>query len=88
MAYHPLAVTHVGMTETDVHAATTWYTDVLGSRHTIGLHITDDGSAIGNVSKGIFGERMEDLYVSHLATANGVGIELFQFVIPPTEDNA
>ena len=76
------------MTVTDVYAATAWYIEVLGCRHTIGpLHITDDGSAIGNVFKGIFGERMEDLYVSHLATANGVGIELFQFVTPPTADN-
>jgi catechol 2,3-dioxygenase-like lactoylglutathione lyase family enzyme len=88
MAYYPLAVTHVGMTVTDVDAATAWYTEVLGCRHTIGpLHIVDDGSPIGNVFKGIFGERMQDLYVSHLATANGVGIELFQFVVPPTEDN-
>jgi catechol-2,3-dioxygenase len=87
--YYPVALTHVGMTVTDIHAATAWYADVFCCRHTIGpLHIRNDGSPIAQVFKGIFGERMEELYVSHLATANGVGIELFQFVIPPTEREA
>ncbi|MBB3475752.1 VOC family protein [Sphingomonas sp. BK345] len=76
------------MTVTDIFAATKWYVDVLGCRHTIGpLHIRNDGSPTASVFKGIFGNPMQELYVSHVATANGVGIELFQFVTPPTEDN-
>jgi catechol 2,3-dioxygenase-like lactoylglutathione lyase family enzyme len=87
-ARYPVAVTHVGLTVTDVYAATDWYVEVLGCRHTIGpLHIRNDGSPVSNVFKDIFGEPMQELYVSHLATANGVGIELFQFVTPPTEDS-
>lgn len=91
MGYHPLPVTHVGLTVTDIKAATKWYTEVLGCSHIIGpLYIKHDGSHIGEVFKGIFGELFEEGYVSHLAMANGVGIELFQFVIPksePTKNN-
>jgi catechol 2,3-dioxygenase-like lactoylglutathione lyase family enzyme len=91
MAYHPLPMTHVGLTVTDIAAATCWYQDVLRSRHTIGpLHIRHDGSHIGEVFKGIFGGRFEEGYACQLATANGVGIELFQFVAPlsePADDN-
>jgi catechol 2,3-dioxygenase-like lactoylglutathione lyase family enzyme len=91
MSYHPVPVTHVGLTVTDIVAAAKWYTDILGCRHTIGpLHIKRDGSHIGEVFRGIFGERFQEGYVCHLATANGVGIELFQFVTPhsePAENN-
>ncbi|MBY5533682.1 lactoylglutathione lyase [Rhizobium leguminosarum] len=84
--YYPVSVTHVGLTVTDVYAGTKWYTEAFNCRHIIGpLHIRNDGSQIGNVFKGIFGPKFEEGYVSHLATANGVGIELFQFVTPPSE---
>jgi catechol-2,3-dioxygenase len=86
MAYHPLPITHVGLTVTDIKAATNWYVEALGCRHIIGpLHIKHDGSHIGEVFKGIFGDKFEEGYVCHLSTANGVGIELFQFVAPPSE---
>lgn len=86
MGYHPLPITHVGLTVTDIAAAAAWYQEVLCCRHIIGpLHIKHDGSHIGEVFKGIFGNRFEEAYVCHLATANGVGIELFQFVTPRSE---
>jgi catechol-2,3-dioxygenase len=86
LSYPPVPVTHVGLTVTDIEAATKWYIEALGCRHTIGpLHVKNDGSHIGKVFKAIFGERFEEGYVSHLATANGVGIELFQFIVPPSE---
>lgn len=86
MSYHPVPVTHVGLTVTDIKAATEWYTKAFGCRHIIGpLHVRHDGSHIGEVFKGIFGDRFEEGYVSHLATANGVGIELFEFVTPRSE---
>ena len=45
MSYHPLPVTHVGLTVTDIAAATKWYQDVFHCRHIIGpLHIKHDGS--------------------------------------------
>ena len=86
MSYHPVPVTHVGLTVTDIKAATEWYTEAFGCRHIIGpLHVKHDGSNLGEVFKGIFGDRFEEGYVSHLATANGVGIELFEFVTPKSE---
>lgn len=88
-SYYPLAVTHVGLTVTDVYAATKWYIEAFNCRHIIGpLHIRNDGSHIGSVFKGIFQDKFQECYVSHLAMANGVGIELFQFVVPPTETPA
>ncbi|WP_262265803.1 VOC family protein [Microvirga yunnanensis] len=91
MSYHPVPVTHVGLTVTDIAAAAKWYQDILGCRHPIGpLHIRRDGSHIGEVFRGIFGDRFEEGYVCHLATANGVGIELFEFIRPrsePAENN-
>ena len=88
MSAYPLPVTHVGLTVTDIAAATSWYQEVLCCRHIIGpLRIRHDGSHIGEVFKGIFGDRFEEGYVCHLATANGVGIELFEFVVPPSERN-
>jgi catechol-2,3-dioxygenase len=86
MTYHPLPVTHVGLTVTDIVGATKWYSEVLGCRHIIGpVHITNDGSFLWQAFKGIFGERFKEGFVCHLATANGVGIELFQFVTPHSE---
>jgi catechol-2,3-dioxygenase len=83
---YPVPVTHVGLTVTDIEAATKWYIEILGCQHNIGpLHIKNDGSHIGDVFKDIFGDRFEEGLVCHLATANGVGIELFQFVAPPSE---
>jgi catechol 2,3-dioxygenase-like lactoylglutathione lyase family enzyme len=86
MDYHPVPITHVGLTVIDIAAATRWYTEVFACRHIIGpLHVRNDGSHLGDVFKGIFGKKFEEGYVSHLATANGVGIELFEFVAPRSE---
>lgn len=86
MGHYPVPVTHVGLTVTDIEAAAKWYREVLCCRHIIGpVHIKNDGSQLWKVFKGIFGDRFEEGYVCHLATANGVGIELFQFVTPESE---
>jgi catechol-2,3-dioxygenase len=89
MSHYPTPVTHVGLTVTDIHAATEWYKEVFNFRHIIGpLHVKHDGSHFGEVFRGIFGEKFEEGWVSHLATANGVGIELFEFVTPKSERRA
>ena len=50
----------------------------------------DDGTHFGNAVKDIFGKNFGSLKIAHLSTADGVGIELFQFSKPKTyaPDNA
>jgi catechol 2,3-dioxygenase-like lactoylglutathione lyase family enzyme len=81
----PRALSHVGITVPDIDAATAWYRDVLGCY--VLAHpsdASDDGSNFGNVVKDIFGKEFGGLKIAHLSTADGVGIELFQFIKPET----
>ncbi|MFR9805205.1 VOC family protein [Pseudonocardia sp. RS010] len=77
-----LAVNHIGLTVPDVHAAIDWYGEVFGFRCIMGprvLESTGHGEAAA-----VFGPRFRTAWQAHLLTANGVGLELFQFVDPPT----
>jgi catechol 2,3-dioxygenase-like lactoylglutathione lyase family enzyme len=81
----PRAVSHVAITVPDVDAAFVWYRDVLGCYVIANpSEANDDGSNLGNVVKDIFGEEFGGLKLAHLSTADGVGIELFQFIKPKT----
>jgi catechol 2,3-dioxygenase-like lactoylglutathione lyase family enzyme len=81
----PRAISHVGITVPDIDAAVVWYRDVLGCY--VLAHpseTSDDGSNFGDVVKDIFGKEFGGLKIAHLSTADGVGIELFQFIEPKT----
>jgi len=79
-------VNHVGVTVPDIDTAFTWYQNVLGCYgHVPPTEVTDDGSYFGNLVKNLFGERFEGMRIAHLTTADGIGIELFQFLTPATE---
>jgi catechol 2,3-dioxygenase-like lactoylglutathione lyase family enzyme len=81
----PRAMSHVAITVPDIDAAFAWYRDVLGCyviANPSKAH--DDDSNLGNVVKDIFGEEFGGLKLAHLSTADGVGIELFQFIKPKT----
>lgn len=83
-ALRPIA--HVGMTVTDLDQAMDWYCGVLGFEP-IGPAAevaADDGHA-GTVAADVFGPRLGRFRQAHLASANGVAIELFEFLDPPTE---
>jgi catechol 2,3-dioxygenase-like lactoylglutathione lyase family enzyme len=82
----PSAVTHVGATVTDLDRAIGWYGDVLGL-DPIGPPIevrTDKGHG-GAVAADVFGARLGRFRQAHLAGANGVALELFEFREPPTQ---
>ena len=69
------ALDHVGISVPDIEAAVAWYRDVLGSY-------------FGQIVADIYGADFRGMKIAHLATADGVGIELFQFVAnAPQEDN-
>ncbi|WP_157127636.1 VOC family protein [Rhodococcus sp. WB1] len=45
----------------------------------------NDGTHFGDVVRDIFGDRFESVHMAHLITADGVGIELFQFDTPQNQ---
>jgi catechol 2,3-dioxygenase-like lactoylglutathione lyase family enzyme len=72
------------MTVTDLDAAVRWYGDVVGLEP-IGAAVevrADEGHG-GTVAADVFGRRFGRFRQAHLATANGVALELFEFVEPP-----
>jgi predicted enzyme related to lactoylglutathione lyase len=77
-----LAINHVGVTVPDVFAAIDWYAEVFGFRCIMGprvLETTEHAEA-----STVFGSRFRRAWQAHLLTGNSVGIELFQFIDPPT----
>jgi len=81
----PRAMNHVGINVPDIDAAVAWYRDAIGCyvlAHP--TEVTDDGTHFGNAVKDIFGKNFSGLKIAHLSTADGVGIELFQFTKPKT----
>jgi catechol 2,3-dioxygenase-like lactoylglutathione lyase family enzyme len=82
----PLAFSHVGATVPDLEAAIAWYQDVLGAYLLVGpLEVLEDGSPLGNAAATIYGEGFTRFRFAHLAFADAVGLELFTFDVPRTE---
>ena len=75
-----LAVNHVGVTVPDIHAAIDWYGEVLGFHCIMGPCVLD----ADEYTAAIFGSRFRRAWQAHLRSGNSVGIELFQFIDPPT----
>jgi catechol 2,3-dioxygenase-like lactoylglutathione lyase family enzyme len=79
-------IAHVGVTVTDLERAVEWYRDVLGFEP-LGASVevsTDQGHA-GAMAADVFGPRLRRFRQAHLASANGVALELFEFVEPRSE---
>lgn len=85
----PRAIAHVGITVPDIDAAIAWYEDVLGFRPISPPGEVDltDGSHFAQLCTDVFGADTDQktLRLAHIATANGVALELFEYVDPPTE---
>lgn len=83
MSFKPLAalaINHVGVTVPDIYAATDWYEAVFGCRCILGPCVLE----ADEYTAAIFGSRFRQAWFAHLLSGNSVGIELFQFVDPPT----
>ncbi|WP_339691747.1 lactoylglutathione lyase family protein [uncultured Parasphingorhabdus sp.] len=76
----PRAFSHIGLSVPDLDAAVEFYTGVLGL-YTImkPTDVTEDDSAVGVMCTDVFGPGWGSLRIAHLATADRVGIELFEF---------
>jgi catechol 2,3-dioxygenase-like lactoylglutathione lyase family enzyme len=80
------AVTHVGVTVTDLDEAVRWYGDALGLEP-IGppVEVRAHEGHGGTVAADVFGTRLGRFRQAHLASANGTAIELFEFLEPRSE---
>jgi catechol 2,3-dioxygenase-like lactoylglutathione lyase family enzyme len=79
-------IAHVGISVPDVEQALRWYARVLGL-DPLGPTVevrAGDGHA-GRVASDVFGPGFGRFRQAHLTSANGVAIELFEFVDPPGE---
>ena len=80
---YPRAMNHVGLTVTDIDAAVAWYCDTFGCELLMApIAAQDDGGYFAEIIADIFGPGFEEMKLAHLATADGIGIELFQFANP------
>ncbi|MEO8668016.1 MAG: VOC family protein [Bauldia sp.] len=81
-----LALNHIGLTVPDIDRAIEWYGAVLGFR-LIFRRTLEYRPEVPEVRE-VFGDNLRRAHQAHLLGANGVGIELFQFLDPPVEKPA
>ncbi|MDT3684265.1 MAG: VOC family protein [Pseudorhodoplanes sp.] len=80
-----LALNHIGLTVPDIFDAIDWYGAVFGAAHIMGPRLLQSDAKAAHETPGIFGRKFRRAYQAHLLLANGVGLELFQFVEPPVQ---
>ena len=79
----PRSFSHIGLSVPDLDQAVQFYADILGFYVIMQpTEIVEDGSDIGQMCTDVFGAGWGRLRIAHLATADRIGIELFEF-----EDN-
>src|SRR5262249_14335629 len=80
---HPRAVNHVGVGVADIEKAIRWYQDVLGFTLLKGpMEVRADQGYRGEEVRNVLGQDFQAMLQAHMATANGLGIELFQLLEP------
>ena len=77
---------HIGISIPDLDAAIAWYHDVLGFDLVSGpFDVHFEPSGTGEQARDVLGRDFKSMRMAHLATPNGIGIELFQLIDPPHE---
>lgn len=85
MAQPARVLTHVGLVVADIDAAVAWYTSVLGFVALAPPVVLAADTHAGRVAAAIYGERFRRCKQAQLMAGNGVGVELFEFIDPPTQ---
>lgn len=76
----PRSFSHIGLSVPDLEKAVEFYRDVLGFYVIMEpTEIIEDDSDIGQMCTDVFGKGWERLRIAHLATADRIGFELFEF---------
>lgn len=82
----PRAFNHVGINVTDIERAVAFYEQVIGANILVPpVEIVAGQGEPGERFSGLAGESFGRTQVAYLTTANGVGLELFEFTDPQTE---
>jgi catechol 2,3-dioxygenase-like lactoylglutathione lyase family enzyme len=82
---YPCAAAHVGLSVPDLEEAIRWYCEALGCGLLFGPdRLEADGSYAGRAAADVFGPAFREVRMAHLSMANGVAIELFEFLVPET----
>jgi lactoylglutathione lyase family protein len=76
----PRSFSHIGLSVPDLDAAVAFYRDVLGFYVIMEpTEIAQDDSDIGVMCDDVFGPGWGKFRIAHMATADRIGIELFEF---------
>lgn len=84
----PRTFSHIGLSVPDLDKAVEFYRDVLGFYVIMPpTLIEQDETDIGVMCNDVFGPGWGEFRIAHLATADRIGFELFEFVGNQTPDN-
>lgn len=77
---------HVGISVTNIDTAMDWYHKVLGFTIISAVQdiIVDNTTSMGRLLGQMYGPEMKRVKMGHMTTSNGIGLEFFQFIEPPT----
>ena len=80
-AKYPRSFSHVGITVPDIHKAVEFYGEVMGWYVIMQPSEVkkEKETAIGQMCIDVFGEDWETFEIAHMATSDGIGVELFSF---------
>ena len=78
---YPRTFSHIGITVPDIHKAAAFYEEVMGWYVIMPPSKVqkESDTAIGQMCIDVFGEDWEAFEICHMATSDGIGIELFSF---------
>lgn len=83
---YPKSFSHIGITVPDIVKAVDFYEQIMGWYVIMPPSevLEENDTAIGQMCIDVFGENWKSFEIAHLATSDGIGIELFSF---PTTEN-
>ena len=78
---YPRSFSHIGITVPNLPKAVAFYQDVMGWYLIMppSKIVKERNTAIGQMCIDVFGEDWEEFEIAHMATSDGIGIELFSF---------
>jgi lactoylglutathione lyase family protein len=78
---YPRSFSHIGITVPNIQEAVRFYSEVMGWYIIMEPSVIkkEAETAIGQMCIDVFGNDWEEFEIAHLATSDGIGIELFSF---------
>jgi catechol 2,3-dioxygenase-like lactoylglutathione lyase family enzyme len=82
----PLSINHIGLVVPDLDRAVDWYQTVLSFQILSGPHeVTLTDSYGSRMLKDFFAPELKKLRLVHMTSADGVGLEIFEFIDPSVQ---